>query len=821
MKKFILVSALMLNVVFVWGQINLSTIGSPYTQDFNTLASSGSSSTLPSGWSFNETGTGANATYSAGTGGGTTGDTYSFGSTSSSERSMGALQSGSVTPTIGAQFSNATGTTITSLSFTFTGEQWRLGATGRVDRLDFQYSTSATSLTTGTWTDENALDFTAPVSTGTAGALDGNLAANKTTISFTITGLSITTGSTFWIRWNDLNSTGADDGLGIDDFSITPQAPAPSTFITTSPLSTTSFTVNCSTPTTGTVDFTSTGTFTAGNIYTAQLSNASGSFASPTQLGTLSGATAEGIDPSGTISFSIPGGTSTGGGYRIRVISSAPATTGSDNGSNLSITLNPCTITTGVVSGGPFAVDCSTSDAGSVAFTSSGTFAVGNTFTVQLSSAAGSFASPTAIGTLTGASAEGLNPSGLINFTIPSANASGTGYLIRVISSNPSVTGTSSAANTVTLSGGPCTLTPIHVTSLLYDGCDVSCGTGAEGKSEILFGTTGDYSMTPNASNTVLNYTTGGSVMTSTVTNNSATTTALNAAAGCPGLFVNAFGSTLAPNSSFLIVSDNLCVSALTWSNLCGTGPIYVIYGGATGIGNDFWQDGGNFGNSGNNNKNFTMTFTATDGTVFNQNYNYLAPSSATNGNYAKWNLNNGTPIEQGNLPNCDITPVVLPSELVSFYGLNNHEINSLYWQTVSEQNNDYFTLSHSTDGYNFTQLAQLDGAGNSDQTLSYSFDHIRPAAGINYYRLSSTDFDGTTYQKGVIAVNTKSNLSFYNVITSSIELSSKSSIALYSLEGRLILTSEKTTHIPFNESGVYLLVNQLTGETERIFIPE
>lgn len=86
---------------------------------------------------------------------------------------------------------------------------------------------------------------------------------------------------------------------------------------------------------------------------------------------------------------------------------------------------------------------------------------------------------------------------------------------------------------------------------------------------------------------------------------------------------------------------------------------------------------------------------------------------------------------------------------------------------------------------------------------------------------MSSTDFDGSTYLKGIIAVNTKSNLSFYNAITSSIELSSKSSVALYSLEGRLILTSEKTTHIPFNESGVYLLVNQLTGETERIFIPE
>ncbi|MEN9997782.1 MAG: hypothetical protein RI922_772 [Bacteroidota bacterium] len=814
MKKFILVSALMLNVVIVWGQINLSTIGSPYTQDFNTLSNSATSSTLPSGWFLSESGTGSNATYTAGTGSIATGDTYSFGATSSTDRSLGTLQSGTVIPTIGAQFSNTSGSTITSLIITYTGEQWRLGTAGRVDRLDFQYSTSATSLTTGTWTDENSLDFTAPITTGTLGAFDGNLAANRLTITFTISGLSIASGSSIWIRWNDFNASGADDGLGIDDFSITPQATSPSTSITTTSLSSSSFTVNCSTTATGTVDFTSTGSFTAGNVYTAQLSNSAGSFTSPISIGTLNS-----TSNSGTINISIPAGTATGVSYRIRVVSSTPSTTGTDNGSNITITLNPCTITTGLVSGGPFTVDCSTGDAGSVAFTSSGTFAVGNTFTVQLSNASGSFASPTTIGTLTGASAQGLNPSGSINFNIPSATTTGSGYLIRIISSNPSVTGSNSAANSVTLSGGPCTLTPIYVTSMLFDGCDVSCGSGVEGKSEIIFGTTGGYSLTPNATNVVLNYTTGGYIMSSTVVANTTTTANLNTAAACPGLFVDGFGTTIPPNSSFLLVSNNLCVSALTWSNLCGTGPIYVIYAGAGSSGAN-WHDGGNFGNSGGS-KNFTMTFTASDGTVLSDTYSYTAPGSATDGNYAKWNEFGGTPVEQGNMPNCDITPVVLPSELVSFYGINYHEINSIYWQTASEQNNDYYTLSHSTDGYNFFQIAQLDGAGNSDQLLSYSFDHVRPSAGINYYKLSSTDFDGTNYSKGIIAINTKSNLSFYNSITSSIELSSKSSVALYSLEGKLILMAEKTTQIPFNETGVYLLVNQLTGETERIFIPE
>ncbi|HJW30090.1 MAG TPA: Calx-beta domain-containing protein, partial [Saprospiraceae bacterium] len=90
------------------------------------------------------------------------------------------------------------------------------------DRIDFQYSINATSLTTGIWTDVNNLDFSGPVSAGTVGALDGNAAANRTAISFTITGLSIPNGATFYIRWLSFDAAGADDGLAVDDFSITP-----------------------------------------------------------------------------------------------------------------------------------------------------------------------------------------------------------------------------------------------------------------------------------------------------------------------------------------------------------------------------------------------------------------------------------------------------------------------------------------------------------------------------------------------------------------------------------------------------------------------
>ena len=83
------------------------------------------------------------------------------------------------------------------------------------------------------------------------------------------------------------------------------------------------------------VPFTKLGTFNAGNVFTAQLSNDVGSFASPVNIGSLTSVNA------GTISATIPAAQAAGSGYRIRVIASNPVVTGSDNGVNLSVVVFP------------------------------------------------------------------------------------------------------------------------------------------------------------------------------------------------------------------------------------------------------------------------------------------------------------------------------------------------------------------------------------------------------------------------------------------------------------------------------------------------
>lgn len=84
------------------------------------------------------------------------------------------------------------------------------------------------------------------------------------------------------------------------------------------------------------VAYTISGTYNAGNDFIAELSDASGSFTSATTIGTLASTTT-----AGSISATIPASQAAGTAYRIRVRATDPATTGSNNGSNITINANP------------------------------------------------------------------------------------------------------------------------------------------------------------------------------------------------------------------------------------------------------------------------------------------------------------------------------------------------------------------------------------------------------------------------------------------------------------------------------------------------
>ncbi|MCC7223742.1 MAG: T9SS type A sorting domain-containing protein [Chitinophagales bacterium] len=96
---------------------------------------------------------------------------------------------------------------------------------------------------------------------------------------------------------------------------------------------------------------------------------------------------------------------------------------------------------------------------------------------------------------------------------------------------------------------------------------------------------------------------------------------------------------------------------------------------------------------------------------------------------------------------------VVLAVEMLRFDGEVLDNGNLLRWTTASEINNDNFTLLRSTDGIAYTAIATLDGAGNSSQALNYEWLDKTAPNGISYYRLTQTDFDGTTHIAGNVAL--------------------------------------------------------------------
>lgn len=225
-----------------WGQINISSLNTAFTENFNGMGSS-ATATLPTGfkigtdWSSGTTAT-TRAAGSTGTGvlnGTSGGGVHNFANgitASSTDRALGFLNSGSfATPnSIVLAITNNTGATITSLDISFDYEKYRSGS--RAFNWTFFHGSTATPSTAATDGDQ---------------AYPAN--ANNTTISnpplstaktVSLTGLSIANGSNYYLRWTLTGVGGSSNGqaIGIDNFSITASGmAAPQPTITVTPTS--------------------------------------------------------------------------------------------------------------------------------------------------------------------------------------------------------------------------------------------------------------------------------------------------------------------------------------------------------------------------------------------------------------------------------------------------------------------------------------------------------------------------------------------------------------------------------------------------------
>lgn len=314
----------------------------------------------------------------------TTGGTYNFGDVAgATDRALGFLSSSgySIPRSILVAVQNNTGSTVQDLSVQFDLEQYRLNT--QVVKWAFFGSSDGKA-----WVSQPGGDQSFA---GAANAYPHP--PISTTKSVTISGVNLPSGGIYYLRWTmafvSPSTVSNGQAIGLDNLVLTPTLaggtpvtpPAPAATITTTASSFNS--PYCITSTTGSsafdVAYTTSGTFTG--TYKVQLSSAAGVFPTNTTDNIIGTGTAS------PISATIPANTATGTSYRVRVVSDAPATYGTDNGSSLTINLASATNSVTVTPAGSQAITLTNTGA-----TLTATAAAGSTFTWQYgTSAAGPF----------------------------------------------------------------------------------------------------------------------------------------------------------------------------------------------------------------------------------------------------------------------------------------------------------------------------------------------------------------------------------------------------------------------------------------------
>ncbi|WP_410220598.1 T9SS type A sorting domain-containing protein [Pedobacter sp.] len=226
MRKILLLNLLFFLFILpvVKSQIILPQNGVAYTEDFNSLGTLGTTN-LPTNWKMTAAGVSTvsytdvnnltQVNIAASSGSPTTGGRYNWGS-SASERSIGFMTSGGYANpnSIMTAFVNKAATALNKVTISFNIKRYRTNVSNA--SVQFYYSLDGTTwvavssgevLTTELPTGANTYSFASP------------LTVSK---SFSITSLDIQPEDKIYFRWN-FNTTGSNSqGIGLDDFIITP-----------------------------------------------------------------------------------------------------------------------------------------------------------------------------------------------------------------------------------------------------------------------------------------------------------------------------------------------------------------------------------------------------------------------------------------------------------------------------------------------------------------------------------------------------------------------------------------------------------------------
>lgn len=147
----------------------------------------------------------------------------------------------------------------------------------------------------------------------------------------------------------------------------------------------------------------------------------------------------------------------------------------------------------------------------------------------------------------------------------------------------------------------------------------------------------------------------------------------------------------------------------------------------------------------------------------------------------------------------------------IGFLGLKATKEKSkvvLEWNTVGEENTRDFVVEHSGNGKDWNTIGTVSAAGNSSAMLAYSFTHLNPIPGNNYYRLLQRDLDHRSEYSKIVLVK-------YTIPTNPLVLYPNPAI-----NGVINLQLKQATPVMIcNSAGMLVLQKQLPAGTQQLDI--
>ncbi len=140
----------------------------------------------------------------------------------------------------------------------------------------------------------------------------------------------------------------------------------------------------------------------------------------------------------------------------------------------------------------------------------------------------------------------------------------------------------------------------------------------------------------------------------------------------------------------------------------------------------------------------------------------------------------------------------LLPIKLKSFNSTFKNNAVTLSWQSIYENNFDFYQLEKSTDANQFTTIATIKGKSINGNTADYSFTDASNVKDKQYYRLKMVNKDGSFTYSQVITSNSKSllQISLYPnpvknlLIVTHPQLSESGTLQIFNQEGKLVKSS-------------------------------